>query len=687
MKFFPKYLSILTALSFTLSLGQAVHAIEYNETTYLVSTQSLDIEKVTDIVESAGGTVEKAYENFNVLETRLSNASLVSLSSIPEIFVEDVPIMRIAETTTPTANWALDRVDQQDLPLTSSYTYNGAQNGAGVKVYIVDTGVYAEASQLAGRILPGYDAITSGGTAGDCHGHGTHVAANVAGKTVGIAPGASIVPVRVIGCTGNSVGNSIINGLAWVLSDIAANPGPAVVNISLGTTASVALDNAVTNIIDAGIPVVVAAGNSSSDACEESPGRVSDAITVAASSKTDQHATFSNFGPCVDIYAPGVNIWSASNTSPTGGSIMSGTSMSAPHVAGVIAKYLSVYSGATPAEMDAWLIASSSKDKLSLVPSSTPNRLLYSDPAGIEELPVTLVQNPPTNITAMPSAADTNNGTVEASLTWIKPKNSADQGTVTDYKITVFPSTGVTGATTRSAGNVTNYVFSGLTLGVDYTFTVTALNALGESLPSSPISFKEVGPPSQVSKLSAAAQGYQAVRVWIAAPTYLNGGTVSSYTITATPQTGSSPVRSVSVSAGTTAATISNLVAGVKYTITAHAITEQGVGVSRTAGTGVTAWGRPSAPRNVAASYPSALKTWVSWTIPETTYFAPLVRYEIRWTTAAGTSSWSSWTSTGSSRGYTVNGLPKNQTRYVEVRMVSGGGTGAISRITVVPKN
>lgn len=681
----PSFSSRILAGIFITSMSVAGISPAYAETNptlsdAVITVDTTDLAQTVQTIESSGGTVTSTFPELGTIIADIPTSTANALGTQAGVDVNKELIIEQADTIVPNS-WGLDRIDQQDLPLDNLYNIPASENGSGTVIYFVDSGIRSDHQEFTGRLLTGWDGVNDGMGTEDCTGHGTHVAGTAAGNTSGVAPGALLMPIRIFTCAG-AIGSAegFYGGLQHIIDDHDARGGSGVVNMSITGPAQDGLDNAVQILINAGLTVVVAAGNDNEDACLHSPARVADALTIASSNSGDSRSSFSNYGTCADIFAPGSGIQSSSKNGASAYELMSGTSMATPHAAGVAARLYSANPTATPADITSTIIATAANNKL-INTNGTVNKLLQIQPST-----TSVVAAAPTNTSAQTYTTDIATGMVGANITWTAPTNPTD-APVTGYNVTVYPSTGVTGATTRSAGNVTNYAFSGLTLGVDYTFTVTAVNRIGESLPSVGVAFKEVGPPSQVSKLSAAAQGYQAVRVWIAAPTYLNGGTVSSYTITATPQTGSSPVRSVSVASGTTAATVSNLTAGVKYTITAHAVTEQGSGVSRTAGTGVTAWGKPSAPRNVAASYPAALKTWVSWTIPETTYYAPLVRYEIRWTTAAGTSSWSNWTSTGYSRGYTINGLPKNQTRYVEVRMVSAGGTGAISRITVIPKN
>ena len=254
--------------------------------------------------------------------------------------VEADQIMSI-EATQENATWGLDRIDQSNLPLNKKYDY--ISDGTNVRAYVIDTGILANHVEFNGRTIPGYSAIGAISNTTDCNGHGTHVAGTIGGTNYGVAQNVSLVPVRVLDCNGSGSTTGVIAGLEWVTANAVK---PAVANMSLGGGASTALDNAVSALVASGVTVVVAAGNSRADACKSSPARVPSAITVAASDKNDVFASFSNYGSCVDIIAPGVNITSAWWTSSTATGTISGTSMASPHVAGVVARLLSNTSSA-----------------------------------------------------------------------------------------------------------------------------------------------------------------------------------------------------------------------------------------------------------------------------------------------------------------------------------------------------
>ncbi len=276
-----------------------------------------------------------------------------------------------ADDRSPANSWGLDRIDQWNLPLDNDFTTEGS--GAGVTGYILDTGIDYAHDEFGGRATFGFDAMGDGRAGQDCNGHGTHVAGTVGGSTYGVARKANLVSVRVLGCDGRGSYSGMIAGFDWVARNAKQ---PAVLNGSLGGDRSTALNNAATALSAAGVLPVIAAGNSAKDACTVSPASAEGTVTVAASNAWDEETSFSNYGRCVEIYAPGQDIVSARMG---GGSVaLNGTSMAAPHVAGVAALYKAAHPTATPAEVAAWLDEQSSKDLLTNVSPGSPNKLLYT---------------------------------------------------------------------------------------------------------------------------------------------------------------------------------------------------------------------------------------------------------------------------------------------------------------------
>ncbi len=302
---------------------------------------------------------------------RMSEAKARELSDDPRVaYVEEDGEMTV-DTTQTGATWGLDRIDQVALPLSTTYTYTGT--GSSTHAYVIDTGIRKTHSEFTGRVGAGTDFVGDGQNGNDCNGHGTHVSGIIAGTKYGVAKRAIVHPVRVLSCSGGASTSTVIAGIDWVK---AHHTKPAVANLSLGGPASTALDSAVSSLVAAGVTTTVAAGNSNADACTQSPARAGVALTVASTGSSDFKSSFSNWGFCVDVNAPGELITSAGIASDTSTAVKSGTSMAAPYVAGVAAIYLTKFPTTPPSGVGTQITTKASLGPVKGLNSSTVNKLL-----------------------------------------------------------------------------------------------------------------------------------------------------------------------------------------------------------------------------------------------------------------------------------------------------------------------
>jgi subtilisin family serine protease len=285
-------------------------------------------------------------------------------------YVEEDAVVT-ADATQSNPPWGLDRIDQRNRPLNAIYTFNWT--GAGVFAYVIDTGIRTAHTQFGGRAANVFDAF--GGNGQDCHGHGTHVAGTIGGSTFGVAKSVNLRGVRVLNCSGSGSNSGVIAGVDFVRLN---RQNPAVANMSLGGSASSAVDTAVNNLSNSGVAIAVAAGNSNTNACNSSPARAANAITVGSTTTTDARSSFSNFGTCLDLFAPGSGILSAWATSNTATATLSGTSMASPHVAGVAALYKQANPSASASTVRNAIVNNATTNVVTNAGSGSPNRLLYS---------------------------------------------------------------------------------------------------------------------------------------------------------------------------------------------------------------------------------------------------------------------------------------------------------------------
>jgi subtilisin family serine protease len=308
---------------------------------------------------------------------RMTEARAKRLAADPRVAMVAQDGVVTADATQSPATWGLDRIDQRALPLSNSYTFD--TTASNVHAYVIDTGIRATHTDFGGRASIGTDTVGDGRNGVDCNGHGTHVAGTVGGSTWGVAKGVQIVAVRVLNCAGSGTNAGVIAGVDWVTAN---SIKPAVANMSLGGGISTALDTAVRNSIASGVTYALAAGNSNANACNSSPSRVTEAVVVGASTRTDARASFSNTGTCLDLFAPGQDITSAWIASDTATNTISGTSMASPHTAGAAALVLAANPTASPATVQSTLIANATPNVITGAGTGSPNRLLFTAPGG-----------------------------------------------------------------------------------------------------------------------------------------------------------------------------------------------------------------------------------------------------------------------------------------------------------------
>lgn len=395
-------------------------------------------------LQGQGYSVRHTYSNvLSGVAVELPTAAIQGLSRNPNVQLIEADGVVTASATQSGATWGLDRSDQRNLPLNGAFAYPDSA-GVGVNAYILDTGVLSSHVDFSGRMRPGFTSISDGSGTEDCNGHGTHVAGTVAGTTWGVAKRANVIPVRVLDCAGSGTWSGVLAGMDWVAANAVK---PAVANMSLGGGASSSIDTAVANMHNSGVTVVVAAGNSSANACNYSPARAGVAVTVGATTSTDARASYSNFGNCLDIFAPGSSIKSAWYTSSTATNTISGTSMASPHVAGAAALLLGANGALSPTQVRNALVASATPNLVTSAEVGSPNLLLFVDSGSGSTPPTTTVA--PTTTTTTTTVAPTT--TTAAPTTTIAPTTTTVATTTVPVAPTTIAPSPIPGAFSKSA--------------------------------------------------------------------------------------------------------------------------------------------------------------------------------------------------------------------------------------------
>lgn len=585
------------------------------EERYIVTyEENVDVDKKSNELKGKGAEVGETFKHsIKGAAITVSASEAAVIENMPGVAAIEVDeYIKVADTQ-QSAPWGVDRTDQRALPLNGTFTTE-AEAGKGVDVYVVDSGILPTHVDFGGRVAQGWSVVNDGTGVLDCNGHGTHVAGTAAGTKYGVAKSATIIPVRVFDCSGGGYTSDVIKGLDWVKANHQAGT-PAVVNLSLGGSSSLAMDSAIKSTIADGITATVAAGNEAVDACGLSPARTPEAITVAATDRTDTQSSFSNFGSCVDLYAPGSSITSAVHTSNTATAVYSGTSMATPHVAGAAAVILSRNPALTPAQVSAEILSTSTTGIVKNATAGTPNRLLFlssttGEPAPTPTPAPASAPSAPTNVVASPGDA-----AGEANVQWT---SSVDNGSaIIDQDMFIYEN----GVKTYQVGipaEYNNVTINGLPEGHTYTFTMASTNAVGtspESAQSQPVTIPSAATaPAAPSNVQASPLVAGATIEWTLGAD--NGSALTSQTVKA--YEGDVLVKSIDVSGTDTTINMGDLEQGKTYTFAVTATNAVGTSAESARSNPVTTQfdaTAPDAPYDVSATVgPDAGSATINWT-------------------------------------------------------------------------